>query len=107
MLAGLDPQTWVQEGWIDYLVVSTFNECDSQIPVHEFARFINGTSCNLLVAMGSLMGGYWSKKPEIKGRDIAQAQSKRPGYAGMLLTAEEARGCAANYYARGAQGIST
>ena len=100
-LAGLDVETWVRNGWIDYVSLSTWNEADPQIKVEEFARFTKGRS-HLLVAMGNMMGGYWKGLPKVLNRGLAQAGSS---YSGMLLTTEEARAFANNYYAWGADGI--
>lgn len=102
-LAGLDPKTWVEKGWIDYLVVSTWNETDPQIRVDEFSGFTKGTKCQLLVAMGNMMGGTWRGLPKVSRRGVAQF---RDSYSGMLLTAAEARACANNYYCWGADGVS-
>jgi len=102
-MAGLDPQTWVRNDWIDYLTLATFNETDPQLRVDAFASFTRGTRCELLVAMGNMMGGVWGGKPRITGRGAGQF---RESYSGMLLTVPEARACAANYYAWGADGIS-
>jgi hypothetical protein len=102
-LAGLDPETWVRNGWIDYLAVSTWNESDPQLKVEDFARFTKGRS-QLLVSMGHMMGGTWDGLPKVVGRGAAQF-GPRPSYSGMLLTTEEARACARNYYAWGADGI--
>ena len=102
-MAGLDPRTWVNEGWIDYLTVAPFNETDPQLHVEEFAEFTRSTQCDLLVSMGDMMGGTWSGPPRIGGRGAAKF---RDCYSGMLLTAEEARAAALNYYAWGAGGIS-
>ncbi|MEN6533242.1 MAG: family 10 glycosylhydrolase [Bryobacteraceae bacterium] len=100
-LAGLDPETWVRNGWIDYLTISTWNEADPQIKADEFARFTKGRT-QLLVSMGNMMGGYWNGLPKIVDRGSAQFH---PNYYGMLLTADEARAFAYNYYAWGADGI--
>jgi len=100
-LAGLDPETWVRNGWISYVIVSTWNEADPQIRVDEFSRFTKGRT-QLLVSMGNMMGGYWKGLPKVTDRGLAQFS---PSYSGMLLTAEEARAFANNYYAWGADGI--
>jgi len=102
-MAGLDPRTWVHEGWVDYLTVAPFNETDPQLKVEEFSSFTRGTKCDLLVSMGDMMGGVWGGPPRITGRGLAQF---RECYAGMLLTEEEARAAALNYYTWGAEGIS-
>lgn len=100
-LAGLDAETWVRNGWIDYLVAGTWNETDPQLPVDEFSRFTRGR-CQLLVLMSDQVGGVWTGPPKVRGRGPGQ---ENVAYAGMLLTAPEARACAANYYAWGADGI--
>jgi len=102
-LAGLDPKTWVERGWIDYLTVATFNETDPQVPVEEFTSLTAGRNCQVLVAMGNMMGGVWTGLPKITDRGTAQF---RECYYGMLLTPAEARACAANYEIAGADGIS-
>jgi hypothetical protein len=100
-LAGLDVETWVRNGWIDYLVAGTWNETDPQLPVDEFSRFTRGR-CQLLVLMSDQVGGVWTGPPKVTGRGPGQ---ENVSYAGMLLTAPEARACAANYFAWGADGI--
>jgi hypothetical protein len=100
-LAGLDVETWVRNGWMDYLAASTWNETDPQVPMEEFSRFTRGR-CELLVLMSDQVGGVWTGPPKVKGRGPGQ---ENVSYAGMLLTAPEARACAANYYAWGADGI--
>ncbi len=100
-LAGVDAETWVRNGWIDYLIASTFNESNPQLAVDEFARFTRGRT-QLLVSMGDMIGGTWSGPPKITGRGPGQF---RDSYSGMLMTPPEARAAAANYYAWGADGI--
>ena len=100
-LAGLDVETWVQKGWIDYLVVSTWNEIDPQLKVDDFARFTRG-HCQLLAHFNDMLGGMWTGLPKITGRGVAQ---NGESYAGMALTAAEARACAHNYYSWGADGV--
>lgn len=102
-LAGIDIKSWIDSGSIDYVAVSTWNETDPQLPIGEFAELVRGKECQLLAMMGNMMGGLWWGKPKVVGRGLAQF---RPNYSGMLLTTEEARACAANYYAWGADGIS-
>lgn len=102
-MAGVDVRTWVRKGWVDYVVLATWNETDPQIDPAPFAEFTKPAGCDLLVIMGNMMGGTWRGKPTISGRGVAQF---RDNYSGMLLSVPEARGCAANYYARGADGIA-
>ncbi|MBW3540730.1 MAG: hypothetical protein KY476_10705 [Planctomycetes bacterium] len=105
-LAGIDIETWVRKGWIDYVVVSTWNNTDPQVPVDEFARFTRPAGVQTLVAMGNMIGAIWSGPPAIRGRGAAMSAKHQGGYQAMLITEEEARAAAANYYAWGADGIS-
>ncbi|MBI5769078.1 MAG: hypothetical protein HZA93_14885 [Verrucomicrobia bacterium] len=100
-LAGVDVETWVRDGWIDYVIASPFNESTPQLAVEEFARFTTGRT-QLLVSMGDMIGGTWSGPPKITGRGLAQV---RDSYSGMLMTPAEARAIAGNFYAWGADGI--
>ena len=102
-LAGLDPKAWVANDWLDYIIQCDFNCTDPQIPVAEFADFCRGSRCTHHVRMGNMMGGRWDRKPYITGRKTAFKGC--PGYCGMVLTPEEARGAAANAYGFGADGI--
>ena len=102
-LAGLDPKTWVENGWLDYVIQCDFNCTDPQVPVAEFAAFCADTPCTHHVRMGNMMGGRWGRKPLITGRDAAY--HRKHGYGGMVLTPEEARGAATNAYGFGADGI--
>jgi len=103
-LSGLDPKTWVEQGWLDYVIQCDFNCTNPQIPVAQFAAFCQGTHCTHHVRMGNMMAGGWSKKPFMTGRKTV-AYKNNPGYGGMVLTPEEARGAAANAYSFGADGI--
>ena len=102
-LCGLDPKTWVQRGWLDYIIQCDYNCTDPQIPVAEFAEFCKDSPCTLHVRMGNMMGAFWSGKPFMTDRKTAY--NKNRSYGGMVLTAAEARGAAANAYGFGADGI--
>jgi len=104
LLSGLDPRTWVENGWLDYLIQCDFNCTNPQIPVAEFADFCRPSDCTHHVRMGNMMGGGWSGKPHTEGRQTA-AYKGNPSYGGMVLTPAEARGAAANIYGFGADGI--
>lgn len=102
--AGIDIKSWIDRNLVDYIIVSTWNETDLQLPVEEFATLADGTGIPVLAMMGNLiMGGGWITMPKITGRGTGQF---RETYGGMLITVPEARACAANYYAWGADGIA-
>jgi hypothetical protein len=106
-LAGLDVESWVREGWIDYIVLSTWNNTDPQLPVDEFTRFAKPSGVDTIVVMGNMIGSIYSGPPSILDRPVAMsAKHQTDSYMGMLMTESEARGAAANYYTWGADSIS-
>lgn len=106
-LAGVDIETWVRRGWIEYVVISTWNNTDPQLRVDAFTRFTKPAGVDTIVVMGNMIGTIYSGPPSILDRPIAMsAKHKTNSYLGMLITESEARGAAANYYAWGADSIS-
>lgn len=105
-LAGVDVRTWVKRGWIDYLVISTWNNTDPQLRVGEFSKFTRPAGVDTIVVMGNMIGCIDASPPLILDRPVAMSAKHGKNYQGMLLTASEARGAAANYYAGGADSIS-
>ena len=106
-LAGVDIETWVRNGWIDYVVLSTWNNTDPQLPVSDFTRFTRPAEVDTIVVMGNMIGAIDRGPPKILDRPVAMSAKHQPNsYQGMLITESEARGAAANYYAWGADSIS-
>jgi hypothetical protein len=105
-LAGVDIETWVKKGWIDFVVVSTWNNTDPQTPVDEFARFTRPAGVDTIVTMGNMIGSFSSGPPIPLDRGVATSAEHAKGYLSMLLNTAEARGAAANFYAYGADSIS-
>jgi hypothetical protein len=105
--AGVDIETWVRKGWIDYVVISTWNNTDPQLPVDQFTRFTKPAGVDTIVVMGNMIGSIDNGPPSILDRPVAMsAKHKTDSYQGMLITSSEARGAAANYYSWGADSIS-
>ena len=102
-LSGLDPRSWVEQDWLDYLIQCDFNCTNPQVPAAEFAAFCRDSRCTHHVRMGNMMAGRWTAKPDAAVNRTAFKGTK--GYGGLLLTVEEARGAAANAYGFGADGI--
>ena len=94
----------MEQGWIDFLIQCDFNCTNPQLPVAEFADFCRASNCTHHVRMGNMMGGSWGGKPDLRGRSTV-AYKNNPGYGGMVLTVDEARGAAANIYGAGADGV--
>ena len=105
-LAGLDLASWIEAGWIDYVVAATWNNTDPQLPVDQFSVLTRPAGVQLLVLMGNMIGAVWSGPPVILDRGAALSAKHGASYLGLLITEAEARGAAANYYAWGADGIS-
>ncbi len=105
-LAGVDIKTWVEKGWVDYVVVATWNNTDPQVPVDEFTRFTKPAGVDTVVLMGNMIGAIWPGPPTVLDRGIAMSAKHAKGYQGMLIDEAEARAAAANYYAWGADSIS-
>ena len=106
-LAGVDIEAWVNHGWIDYVVISTWNNTDPQIRVDEFARFTKPAGVDTIVVMGNMIGSLSASPPTVRDRPVAMsAKHKTQSYLAMLITESEARGAAANYYTWGADSIS-
>ena len=106
-LAGVDIETWVKQGWIDYVVISTWNNTDPQLAVDQFSRFTKPAGVDTIVVMGNMIGPIHDGPPTILDRPVAMSSKhKANSYQAMLLTEAEARGAAANYYTWGADSIS-
>lgn len=104
-LTGIDIESWINSGCLDYLVVCTYNNTDPQVPVEQFTKLTKPVGLETLVSMGKLMSPGHNGPPIIKNR-VHMIPGRRNGYNAMTLTPEEARAAAANYYASGADGIS-
>jgi len=105
-LAGVDIETWVKRGWIDFVVISTWNNTDPQLPVDEFARFTRPAQVDTIVTMGNMIGSLSAGPPIPLDRGTARSKKHADGYVSMLLDTAEARGAAANFYSYGADSIS-
>jgi hypothetical protein len=103
-LAGMDVRSWIELDWLDFVIQCDFNCTNPQLPVAEFAALCAGRDCTHHVRMGNMMGGSWKGKPHLSGLSTV-AYKNNPGYGGMVLTPDEARGAAANIYGAGADGI--
>jgi hypothetical protein len=102
--AGCDPEAWVNNGWIDYLVMGDYNYSCLGLKVESFAAFCKG-KCELYTQMGDMAGGCWKDAPKVTGRSSAMSPGKE-GYYGMLLNNHEARAIANNHYHWGTDGIA-
>ncbi|MHC4885924.1 MAG: hypothetical protein ACYTGH_12655, partial [Planctomycetota bacterium] len=55
---GLDPETWMREGLIDYCSPSAFLFTDMNVSMEEWTGIARGTDCELLYSIQPWWGGY-------------------------------------------------
>ena len=75
-LAGVDIEAWVKEGWIDYVVISTWNNTDPQLPVGEFTRFTKPAGVDTIAIMGNMIRrhlGRAAQDPRPPGSHVGEA----------------------------------
>jgi D-amino peptidase len=104
-LAGIDIASWIKSGWLDYVVVCTYNNTDPQTPIEQFARLSRPAGVETFVLMGNLMAPGDNGPPVISNKRVF-VPGRGNGYNSMSLSPAEARAAAANYYAWGADGIA-
>lgn len=85
---GFDLKTWIKEGLVDYIVPSDFMHNDMNMKTEDFVNLTKGTKCKVY--------------PAIHNR-ISQ---DKPNEHFKLMTLENFRAAAQNFYALGADGIS-
>ncbi|GIS60219.1 MAG: hypothetical protein CM1200mP2_24440 [Planctomycetaceae bacterium] len=83
-LAGVDIETWVKKGWIDFVVISTWNNTDPQTPVDEFARFTRPAGVDTIVTMGNMIGSF-STGPRSRSIVVSPRRRNTPRVLSMLL----------------------
>ena len=71
-LAGCDVETWVKRGWVDFVVVSTWNNTDPQIRVDEFARFTQPANVDTIVVMGNMIGSFSYPPPTVLEKECSK-----------------------------------
>ncbi len=84
---GTDVGQWLDEDWLDYLCPSTEHGPDVNIPAEQFVAAAEGADCGVF--------------PTAQSNTIAQYDRD------AIFTIEKYRGAANNYFACGAQGVST
>ena len=82
---GFDIPTWIQEGLIDYICPCDFHFADFNAPYEEFSQLTRGSDCLLYPTLSPML---------CRGDDTT------------LLTSENYRALAQNFYGAGADGVS-
>ena len=67
------PEELVKRGWIDYVVISTWNNTDPQLRVDDFTRFTKPAGVDTIVVMGNMIGTIYSGPPKILDRPVAMS----------------------------------
>lgn len=85
---GFDLATWIQEGLVDYVVPSDFMHTDTNMKTEDFVKLAAGTNCKIYPAIHNRIS-----------RDEANEHYR-------LMSLENLRAAAQNFYRFGADGIS-
>ena len=85
---GFDLATWIREGLVDYVVPSDFMHTDTNMKTEDFVNLAKGTACKIYPAIHNRIG------------------MDEPNEHYRLMTLENLRAAAQNYYRFGADGVS-
>lgn len=99
---GLDPQTWVREGWIDYLAPSDFMWLDYGTRVEEFVALCEGTECGVYPCLNPF-AAEWVNHRAVNAYTPNPVNFNRR----VFFSDEQIRGCLRNYDSWGAHGTYT
>lgn len=100
-LWGCDAQTWLKEGWLDYLVVGQYGFGGYEFDITPFVKMASGTGCAVLFGEEAGLKSL-DLTPE-EDRLIAAGKLQRK--PAPVLTPEQYEARAAKWYAAGAKGL--
>ena len=97
---GLDPATWAQNGWIDYIAPSDFMWLDYGTRVEAFASICKGTDCGVYPCINPF-ASEWVDHRAINGYTTNPVNFNRR----VFFSDEHIRGLMRNYRSWGADGM--
>ncbi len=97
---GLDPETWIKAGWIDYVAPSDFMWLDYGTRVEDFAKLCADTDCGVYPCLNPF-AAEWVDHRAINGYATNPVNFNRR----VFFSEEHIRGLMRNYHAWGADGI--
>ncbi|MBT6631205.1 MAG: hypothetical protein HOB49_29570, partial [Gemmatimonadetes bacterium] len=99
---GLDPETWIREGWVDYVVPADFMWLDYGTQVEDYARLCEGTDCGVYPCLNPF-AAEWVNHRAVNAYTPNPVNFNRR----VFFSDEQIRGCLRNYDERGADGVYT
>ncbi|MBT6148918.1 MAG: hypothetical protein HOH74_26000, partial [Gemmatimonadetes bacterium] len=99
---GLDPATWVQQGWVDYVAPSDFMWLDYGTRVEEYAAICADTDCGVYPCLNPF-AAEWVNHRAVNAYTPNPVNFNRR----VFFSDEQFRGCLRNYDSRGADGVYT
>ena len=97
---GLDPETWIQASWIDYVAPSDFIWLDYGTRVEDFAAICEGTDCGVYPCLNPF-ASEWVDHRAINSYTPNPVNFNRR----VFFSEEHIRGLMRNYHTWGADGI--
>ncbi len=98
---GCDIETWVRNGWIDYLVVGQYGLGGYEFDITPFVKMAKGTGCAVLFGEECILDGHDTTAAEDKLIAEGKMEPKKRG----ILSSEQHHERAARWYAAGADGV--
>ena len=98
---GCDIQTWLNNGWLDYLVVGQYGLGGYEFDIAPFVKMAKGSDCAVLFGEECITDGHDTTAAEDKL--IAAGNLKPPRRGSLSLQQLESR--AARWYAAGVHGV--
>ncbi|MBT3343003.1 MAG: hypothetical protein HN712_08905 [Gemmatimonadetes bacterium] len=99
---GLDPATWIQEGWVDYVAPSDFMWLDYGTRVEDFAALCEGTDCGVYPCLNPF-AAEWVNHRAVNAYTPNPVNFNRR----VFFSDEQIRGCLRNFDRWGGDGVYT
>ena len=99
---GLDPATWIRQGWVDYVAPSDFMWLDYGTRVEDYAALCEGTDCGVYPCINPF-AAEWVNHRDVNAYTPNPVNFNRR----VFFSDEQLRGCLRNYDQWGADGIYT
>ena len=98
---GCDIETWVKNGWIDYLVVGQYGLGGYEFDITPFVKMAKGSGCAVLFGEECILDGHDTTAAEDKLIAEGKMEPKKRG----ILSSAQHHERAARWYKAGADGV--
>lgn len=99
---GLDPATWIREGWVDFVAPSDFMWLDYGTRVEDFAELCEGTDCGVYPCLNPF-AAEWVNHRAVNAYTPNPVNFNRR----VFFSEEQFRGCLRNFDRWGGDGVYT